>query len=130
MAPSIACPKACPEPVEGRVQGTGRDPSTGSGHAFRAKVLTMLKNEGNINQELIEKLMNWRHSGFSVHVGNRIAADDRDGQRALERGFFGLDHRFGHTVPVRAEPVEARTGPLALRQAQGERRLGYGWPKQ
>jgi hypothetical protein len=36
-----------------------------------------------INEELIEKLMNWCHSGFSVHVGNRIAADDRDGQRAL-----------------------------------------------
>ena len=50
---------------------------------FRAQVLTMLKNEGKINQELIEKLMNWRHSGFSVHVGNRIAADDQDGQRAL-----------------------------------------------
>jgi len=50
---------------------------------FRAKVLTMLKKEGKINQELIEKLMNWRHSGFSVHVGNRIAADDREGQRAL-----------------------------------------------
>jgi hypothetical protein len=50
---------------------------------FRAKLLTMLKNEGKINEELIEKLMNWCHSGFSVHVGNRIAADDRDGQRAL-----------------------------------------------
>jgi len=50
---------------------------------FRAKVLTLLKNEGKIKQVLIEKLMNWRHSGFSTHVGNRIAADDRDGQRAL-----------------------------------------------
>jgi hypothetical protein len=50
---------------------------------FRAKVLTMLENEGKINEGLIEKLMNWRHSGFGVHVGNRIAADDLDGQRAL-----------------------------------------------
>jgi len=34
MAPSIACPKACPEPVEGRVQGTGRDiPCQSSYHA-------------------------------------------------------------------------------------------------
>jgi hypothetical protein len=42
---------------------------------FRAKVLTMLKNEGKINEELIGKLMNWRQSGFIVHVGNRIVAD-------------------------------------------------------
>ena len=50
---------------------------------FRSKVLAMLKREGKINQELIEKLMNWRHSGFSVHAGNRIGRDDCDGQKAL-----------------------------------------------
>jgi len=49
---------------------------------FRSEVLAMLKGEGKINDELIEKLMNWRHSGFSVHAGNRIARDDRDGQQA------------------------------------------------
>jgi hypothetical protein len=54
-----------------------------SGHAFRSKVLAMLKGEGKIKGELIEKLMNWCHSGFSVHAGNRIARDDRDGQKAL-----------------------------------------------
>ncbi len=27
--------------------------------------------------------MAWRHSGFSVHAGNQIARDDRDGQKAL-----------------------------------------------
>ncbi len=43
----------------------------------------MLKGEGKINRELIEKLMNWRHSGFRVHAGNRIARDDRDGQKAV-----------------------------------------------
>ena len=50
---------------------------------FRSKVLAMLKGEGKISDELIEKLMNWRHSGFSVHAGNQIARDDRDGQQAL-----------------------------------------------
>jgi hypothetical protein len=43
----------------------------------------MLKREGKIGAELIEKLMNRRHSGFSVPAGNRIARDDRDGQQAL-----------------------------------------------
>jgi hypothetical protein len=43
----------------------------------------MLKAEGRINDGLIEKLMAWHHSGFSVHAGNQIARDDRDGQKAL-----------------------------------------------
>jgi hypothetical protein len=50
---------------------------------FRSKVLAMLNVEGKINDQVIEKLMAWRHSGFSVHIGNRIAADDREGQMAL-----------------------------------------------
>jgi hypothetical protein len=50
---------------------------------FRSKVLAMLKGEGKINDGLIEKLLAWHHSGFSVHAGNRIARDDRDGQKAL-----------------------------------------------
>ncbi len=50
---------------------------------FRSKVPAMLKREGKIHDELIEKLMGWHHSGFSVYTGNCIARDDRDGQRAL-----------------------------------------------
>jgi hypothetical protein len=42
-----------------------------------------LKVEGRINEGLIEKLMAWHHSGFSVRAGNRIARDDREGQKAL-----------------------------------------------
>jgi len=43
----------------------------------------MLKDEGKINDELIQKLLAWHHSGFSVHAGNRIARHDHDGQKAL-----------------------------------------------
>jgi hypothetical protein len=50
---------------------------------FRSKVLAMLKAEGKISDGLIEKLMAWHHSGFSVHAGNQIARDDREGQKAL-----------------------------------------------
>lgn len=50
---------------------------------FLCKVLAMVKGEGKIKDELIEKLMNRPHSGFSVHAGNRIARDDRDGRPAL-----------------------------------------------
>ena len=50
---------------------------------FRSTVLATLKCEGKIHDELIEKLMGWHRGGFSVYAGNRIARDDRDGQRAL-----------------------------------------------
>ncbi|GLI33920.1 hypothetical protein [Desulforhabdus amnigena] len=40
----------------------------------------MLKREKKIGAELIEKLMNRRHDGFSTHACNRIARDDLDGQ--------------------------------------------------
>jgi hypothetical protein len=43
----------------------------------------MRKREERIGDELIEKLMNWHHSGLSVHDGNRLARDDRDGQQVL-----------------------------------------------
>jgi len=44
---------------------------------FRSRILAMLKRKGRIVDDLIQKLMNWRHSGFSVYVGNRIARDDK-----------------------------------------------------
>jgi hypothetical protein len=50
---------------------------------FRSSILVMLKRKGKIADDLIQKLMNWRHSGFSVYAGNRIARDDKAGQEAL-----------------------------------------------
>jgi hypothetical protein len=35
---------------------------------FRSKVLVMLQREQKIGVELIEKLVGWRHTGFSVHA--------------------------------------------------------------
>ena len=33
---------------------------------FHQKILKMLKEEGKIDDDVIHKLMNWKHSGFSV----------------------------------------------------------------
>ena len=43
----------------------------------------MLKEEGKIDDDIIKKLMNWRHSGFSVHNKARVARDDEKGRVAL-----------------------------------------------
>jgi hypothetical protein len=46
----------------------------------------LLRHEGKIDDRQIRKLMGWRHSGFSVYRGNRIAPDDRKAQEALDLG--------------------------------------------
>ncbi len=52
---------------------------------FRYKVFVFLKDEGLLSEERIKLLMSWRHSGFSVHNGVTIAADDRQGLERLAR---------------------------------------------
>ncbi len=36
----------------------------------------MLKKEGKINDAIIENMLSWRHTGFSVHIGPRIWPED------------------------------------------------------
>jgi hypothetical protein len=51
---------------------------------FRAAVLKMLQKEGKIRDDLIAKILRWRHtSGFSVHNGEQLARDDAEGREAL-----------------------------------------------
>ncbi len=52
---------------------------------FRASVFKMLKDEGKIDDDTINKLMSWRHSGFSVHNGSRVARDDEEGKEAISQ---------------------------------------------
>ncbi len=62
---------------------------------FRASVFKMLKDEGKINDNTINKLMGWRHSGFSVHNGSRVARDDEKGKESISqyiiRNTFSLE---------------------------------------
>ncbi len=43
---------------------------------FRERLLVRLVARHAISQELADKLLPWRHAGFSVHVGEPIAASD------------------------------------------------------
>jgi hypothetical protein len=49
---------------------------------FQHKVLKLLLDEGAIGEWHVNLLLSWRHSGFNVHVGDPIPADDRE---ALEK---------------------------------------------
>jgi hypothetical protein len=48
---------------------------------FRERLLARLVEKHAISQELVKRLMTWRHPGFSAHLGEPIAVDDT---KALE----------------------------------------------
>jgi len=52
---------------------------------FRHKVLRMLLNKGKITQEMVRMLDRWKHTGFNVFCGNRIAPTDETAMENLAR---------------------------------------------
>ena len=50
---------------------------------FRAKILKMLQKEGKIDQDMISKLLKWKHSGFGIDNGVRIEKDNVKGREAI-----------------------------------------------
>jgi hypothetical protein len=46
-------------------------------------VLKLLLAEGAIGERLSASMLAWRHSGFSVHNGVRVAAGDTEGRMKL-----------------------------------------------
>ena len=62
---------------------------------FQAKLLKMLKKEGKINDAIIDNILSWRHSGFSIDNGRPVARDDGQGKIAIAqyiiRNSFSLE---------------------------------------
>lgn len=50
---------------------------------FAARVFTMLINEKLISPEMVQKMLSWRHSGFSAHAKRKLEAEDKDGLESL-----------------------------------------------
>jgi len=44
---------------------------------FRERLLARLVERHAISEDLVRKLLTWRHTGFSAHVGEAIASDDK-----------------------------------------------------
>jgi len=88
---------------------------------FRAEVLRLLVSKGLISQDVVDNLLSWRHSGFSVHGDVKVS--DRDAAARLGRYMIrcpivlerlSLDEDTGEvlyrTRPSRADHPE---GPVA-----------------
>jgi len=52
---------------------------------FRYEVFKLLKSEGKITDGVIDNMMNWRHSGFSVYYGKPIWPHNEQGLENLAR---------------------------------------------
>ena len=55
------------------------------GAALRHKLLDFLCTEGVLEDELAQRILKWRHSGFSVHNQVHTKADDAEGRQRLSR---------------------------------------------
>ncbi len=74
---------------------------------FRAELLRLLTDKGLISQEVVDNLLSWRHSGFSVHGEVRVA----------DRGAAGRLGRYMIRCPVVLErlSLDEDTGEVIYR---------------
>jgi hypothetical protein len=68
---------------DGRFVALPPVPQTLLAEGLRRAVLGFLVREGAIAPELREKLLGWRHSGFSVHNQVRLGEHDSEGRKKL-----------------------------------------------
>jgi len=66
--------------------------------------------------------MNWRHSGFSVYAGKRIARDDKAGQEALAHHI--MRNAFAEEKITYIEDTGAGVVSLGQRRKEGMLRPG------
>ena len=88
---------------------------------FRAEVLRLLMDRGLISQEVVDNLLSWRHSGFSVHADVKVA--DRQAAARLGRYMIrcpvvlermSLDEDTGEVLyRTRPSRIDHPEGPVA-----------------
>lgn len=78
---------------------------------FACLIFRMLLEENMISEKLVEDMNSWKHSGFSLHRGSSIKADDEDSRKTLSeyisRAPFSLErmsfNKRSKTVVYRGE---------------------------
>jgi hypothetical protein len=66
---------------------------------FRAKILKMLQKEGKIDQEMISKLLKWKHSGFGIDNGVRIKKNNAKGREAIAQYIIDVSSHHPRRLP-------------------------------
>ena len=93
---------------------------------FRAEVLRLLMGKGLISQDIVDNLLSWRHSGFSVHGEVKVA----DREAAARRLAAGLDPEEDDLPNAVVATVGARTDEHIRMPAQRPEPLAHSPPLQ
>ena len=70
---------------------------------FEHKVFRLLLSEGRISEEVVESMMKWRHSGFSVHKDVYLAANDKRGIENLAQYIARCPFSLARMIKVTQE---------------------------
>jgi hypothetical protein len=89
---------------------------------FRERLLKSLLDKHATSEELVKKLLAWRHPGFSAHVGEPIAASDT--QRLEDTAAYGEYSSRARGTAQSAEAEAVVTAELAPR-----RRCSPSWAR-
>jgi hypothetical protein len=92
--------------------------------AFRRAVLREFVHQERFSPDAAGSMLAWPHSGFHVHHGVRLEADDLHGILQLAR------YASRAPIPPRAPPVrsEPAPGPARLRPARGPTSGSHDFP--
>jgi hypothetical protein len=85
---------------------------------FQANVLALLLKERMISQELVERMREWRHSGFHAYTGEEIPATED----ALRVGLY-MVRGPAATSRLRVDPVQRVSPSLPTRRTSSGRSL-------
>jgi hypothetical protein len=69
--------------ADGRFVALPAVPQALLAEGFRRAVLAFLVKNGALSEELRQRMLGWRHSGFSAHNEVRVKAEDAQGRRKL-----------------------------------------------
>lgn len=70
---------------------------------FRAKVFELLLTEGKIQPDVVQQMLTWRHSGFSVDRSVFVSAGDSAGAERLIQYFVRCPFSLARMVNVTSE---------------------------
>jgi hypothetical protein len=66
---------------------------------FSREVFALLLQENLISQALVEKIMGWRHSGFSVHSKVKVSTSE-EGAKISRRGWAEMIRKVYEVDPM------------------------------
>lgn len=86
----------------------------------------MHKKEGNVTDAVIDNMRFWHHSGFHVHIGERIRPDDEKGLETLARYIIRACFSQERMVYIPVRKSKNGTAKVIYTSKNGRTRQTFG----